>query len=95
MDIDKPQVCRPDPTNTAQTHSLVEIVKVSTVQVFGRHAEGLDMELVTWPELTDKTVVIHHNNGVLNSGKVKSYLCSVTYVKDFSLNTYSIHYKDI
>ena len=95
MDIDKPQVGRPNPTDTAQAHGLVEIVEVSTVQVFGRHAEGFDMELVAWSELTDKTVVIHHNNGLLNSGKVKSCLCSVTDVKDFSLNTYSIHYKDI
>lgn len=42
------------------------------MQSFGGYAEGFDVVALT--EAFDKTVVINHNNGVLNSVTVTLYL---------------------
>lgn len=44
------------------------------MQVLGRHPDGLDVQLVALTEALYKTVVINHNNGVLNSVIVTLYL---------------------
>ena len=65
--IDKPKVRRTYAADVAQAHGLVEIVEVTTVKKFRGHARGLDVELITLAEVLDETVVVDHNNGVLNS----------------------------
>lgn len=67
LDIDKPKVRRTYAADVAQAHGLVEIVEVTTVKKFRGDARGLDVELITLAEVLDETVVVDHNNGVLNS----------------------------